>query len=66
MLKQRATIITIAIGLLASGMSGCGFIVTEVEIDPTNQPNQAVAPPAAAAPDLEPEPPVSPHLRLRH
>lgn len=40
MLKQRATIITIAVGLLASGMSGCGFIVTEVEIDPTNQPDQ--------------------------
>ncbi|WJI22919.1 hypothetical protein MZ909_06680 [Thermosynechococcus sp. B0] len=57
MLKQRATIITIAVGLLASGMSGCGFIVTEVEIDPTNQPDQPVAPPAAAAPDLEPEPP---------
>lgn len=43
MLKQRATIITIATGLLASAMSGCGFIVTETEI--TDQP---VAPPAAA------------------
>ncbi|WP_298616387.1 hypothetical protein [uncultured Thermosynechococcus sp.] len=52
MFKQRTKIITIAAGLLASAMSGCGFIVSETEI--TTQPDQPVAPPAAAPTPPEP------------
>lgn len=55
MLKQRTKIITIATGLLASAMSGCGFIVSETEM--TNQPDQPVAPPAAAPTTPEPTAP---------
>ncbi|MDM7327434.1 MAG: hypothetical protein P3X23_010025 [Thermosynechococcus sp. Uc] len=52
MLKQPATIITIATGFLASAMSGCGLMVTETEI--TEQPS---APPVSAPTTPEPSEP---------
>lgn len=57
MFKQRTKIITIAAGLLASAMGGCGFIVSETEI--TTQPDQPVAPPAAAPTPPEPTEPTA-------
>lgn len=55
MLKQRTKIITLATGLLASAMGGCGLIVSETEI--TTQPDQPVAPPTAAPTTPEPTAP---------
>ncbi|QLL29301.1 hypothetical protein D3A95_08715 [Thermosynechococcus sichuanensis E542] len=57
MFKQRTKIIPIAAGLLASAISGCGFIVSETEI--TTQPDQPVAPPAAAPTPPEPTEPTA-------